>query len=187
MRLQAVLMLADTPENGGTFQCIPGFHRALKGWLAGVDSATLTQGGQHAVVPMASPDETALPGFKVKRIGGKAGTLVIWNSFLPHGNSRNTSDVPRLSCYLTMFPPDSPSLFKGWREKWSDETERQRRVKIWELGLHLRPQDAHWDHERPLELQEGMTDMCGERRLRAAPAPALTPLGERLLGSVPWG
>ena len=45
MRLQAVLMLADTPENGGTFQCIPGFHRALKDWLAGVDSATLTQGG----------------------------------------------------------------------------------------------------------------------------------------------
>ena len=51
----------------------------------------------------------------------------------------------------------------------------------------MRPQDAHWDHERPLELQEGMTDMRGERRLRAAPTPALTPLGERLLGLVPWG
>ena len=53
--------------------------------------------------------------------------------------------------------PDSPSLFKGWRETWYDETERQRRVKIWELGLHLRPQDAHWDHEQPLELQEGLS------------------------------
>ena len=119
MRVQGVLMLADTPEDGGTFQCIPGFHRALKGWLAGVESATLCAGGETPVVPMESPSRTALPGFEVKRVGGKAGTLIIWNSFLPHGNSRNTSAVPRLSCYLSMFPPDSASMFKGWRTTWS--------------------------------------------------------------------
>ena len=36
-----VLMLADTPDDGGTFQCIPGFHRVLQDWVASVDSHTL--------------------------------------------------------------------------------------------------------------------------------------------------
>ena len=94
MRVQGVLMLADTPDNGGTFQCVPGFHRVLEDWVAGVDSHTLCNGGSRPAVPKM--DSPAMAGFKVKRVGGRAGTLVIWNSFLPHGNSRNSSDVPRL-------------------------------------------------------------------------------------------
>lgn len=187
MRVQGVIMLADTLEHGGTFQCIPGFHRALPEWLAGMDSEALCRGGDMPVVPMESPTETALPGFEVRRVGGKAGTLIVWNSFLPHGNSRNTSDSPRLCCYVTMFPPESPSLFKGWRTNWSDEVERQRRVKIWELGLHLRPQDAQWNHEQPLALPQGMTDMRGEHSLQREQPATLSPLGQRLLGLQDWG
>lgn len=94
MRVQGVLMLADTPDNGGTFQCIPGFHRVLQDWVASVDSHTLCRGGNRPVVP--EMDAPPMAGFEVKRVGGRAGTLVIWNSFLPHGNSRNSSNVPRL-------------------------------------------------------------------------------------------
>ena len=85
-----------------------------------------------------------------------------------------------------MFPPESPSLFKGWRTNWGDEVERRRRVKIWELGLHLRPQDPQWDHEHPLELPRGMTDMRGEQVLRREQPATLTPLGQRLLGLQAW-
>ena len=102
MRVQGVLMLADTPEHGGTFQCIPGFHRVLKDWLAGVDSHTLCKGGNRPIVP--TMDSPPMSGFEVKKVGGRAGTLVIWNSFLPHGNSRNSSDVPRL-CQCESLAP----------------------------------------------------------------------------------
>ena len=220
MRVQAVLMLADTPENGGTFQCIPRFHRVLEDWVAGVDSHTLCNGGNRPSVPKM--DSPTMTGFKVKKVGGQAGTLVIWNSFLPHGNSRNSSGVPRLcqcefhcvaptavagshvawwrvvcvayclfDADLTMFPPSSPSTFKaatdshiGTNGGWSDEVERQRRVKIWELGLHVASFDDKWDPARPFEVPDG--SFGGTRTLHQAPAPSLTPLGERLLGKTSW-
>ena len=92
---------------------------------------------------------------------------------------------------LTMFPPSSPSTFKaatdshiGTRGGWSDEVERQRRVKIWKLGLHVASFDDSWDPRRPFELPDG--SFGGKRFLRQAPAPWLTPLGERLLGKTSW-
>ena len=47
---------------------------------------------------------------KVQSVPGRAGDLIIWHSALPHSNSANTSNRPRLAQYITMWPVEgSPS------------------------------------------------------------------------------
>ena len=89
--LQGILYLTDTPEDQGAFSCIPGFHRALPGWLA-------------SLAPGENPREAILkyPGFVP--IAGRAGDLVIWNHQLPHGASPNHGKLPRVAQYITLLP-----------------------------------------------------------------------------------
>jgi len=95
---QAVLYLSDTAEDQGAFRCVPGFHKRIDGWLAGL-------GG-------ANPREADLSA-DVKHIAGKAGDLIIWRQDLPHAASPNRSDKPRLAQYLTYYSPNM--TIRPWR------------------------------------------------------------------------
>jgi hypothetical protein len=96
-----------------------------------------------------------LPG--ATPIGGKAGDLVIWHRFLPHGSSPNTAQRPRMAQYILMRPA---------RE--DDEEERQRRITGWKERLTGLGKDA-----KEKEHFEGRT-------------AELTPLGRKLLGLDRW-
>ncbi|HRW11067.1 MAG TPA: DUF1479 family protein [Caldilineaceae bacterium] len=104
--VQGVLYLADTPADGGGFQCTPGMHRRFPEWVK----------TQPADRHPRLPDPT---GLAIQTIPGNAGDLLIWHSMLPHGNSRNRSTKPRLAQYITMFPP------RG-------EEERAYRIQAWQ-------------------------------------------------------
>ena len=104
--VQGVLYLADTPADGGGFQCTPGMHRRFPEWVK----------TQPADRHPRLPDPT---GLEIQTIPGNAGDLLIWHSMLPHGNSRNRSTKPRLAQYITMFPP------RG-------EEERAYRIQAWQ-------------------------------------------------------
>ena len=91
MRVQGVLCLSDTESDQGGFQCVPGFHRRLEEW-----SSTQPQDR-----PPSRPDTT---GMHIVDVPASAGDLIIWHSALPHGNSRNRTDRPRLCQYITMSP-----------------------------------------------------------------------------------
>ena len=52
-------------------------------------------------------EQPSLAGLEPTAIAGSAGDLIIWNSFIPHGNAANTSDSPRLAQFVTMVPADS--------------------------------------------------------------------------------
>jgi hypothetical protein len=109
--VQGVLYLADTDEDMGGFQCVPGFHRCLEEWIE-------TQPSDRN--PRV-PDLKSLPaGMQVTPIPGKAGDLVIWNRFLAHGNGRNLGSKPRFAQYISMRPA---------RE--DNEEERMERVACW--------------------------------------------------------
>ena len=96
-QVQGVLCLTDTDTNQGGFRCIPGFHRNLSDWAA----------DQPADRPARMLDTS---GMKVQSVPGRAGDLIIWHSALPHSNSANTSNRPRLAQYITMWPVEgSPS------------------------------------------------------------------------------
>jgi hypothetical protein len=95
---QAVLYLTDTEADQGAFRCVPGFHKRIDGWLAGLNGA--------------NPREVDLSA-DVKHIAGKAGDLIIWRQDLPHAASPNRSDKPRLAQYLTYYSPDM--VIRPWR------------------------------------------------------------------------
>ena len=105
--VQGVLYLTDTTAEMGGFQCVPGMHRDLEGWIK-------TQPRDR------NPRVPDLTGLNVTPIPGKAGDLVIWDRLLPHGNGRNSSDRPRLAQYITMYPAAE-----------LDTRQRDRRIRMW--------------------------------------------------------
>lgn len=145
--VQGVLYLEDTSADQGGFQCVAGFQRRFQDWVK-------TQPADR------DPWRPALDGLEVKTIPGKAGDLLIWQNLLPHGNSRNRSNKPRLAQYITMSPA---------RE--SDEEARQKRIEGWRErkspGGRAFPGDP-----RGFEQQRPVAD--------------LTPLGKKLLGLERW-
>ena len=89
--VQGVLCLSDTRADQGGFCCVPGFHRRLEEWAR----------SQPADRPPSTPDTT---GMEIRHIPAQAGDLIVWHRSLPHGNSRNRTDAPRLCQYITMSP-----------------------------------------------------------------------------------
>ena len=49
------------------------------------------------------PEQT---DFAVESIAAEAGDMVVWNSYLPHGNGDNHEASCRLTAYCTMFPAE---------------------------------------------------------------------------------
>jgi len=95
---QAVLYLTDTEADQGAFRCVPGFHKRIDDWLAGLNGA--------------NPRDVDLSA-DVKHVAGRAGDLIIWRQDLPHAASPNRSDKPRLAQYLTYYSPDL--VIRPWR------------------------------------------------------------------------
>lgn len=87
---QGLLYLCDTPAEQGAFCCVPGFHRTLEPWLAGLPPGT-------------DPRRVNLDAQAVT-IAANAGDFVIWHHFLPHGSSPNRGTYPRIVQYLNMYP-----------------------------------------------------------------------------------
>ncbi|MBM3264577.1 MAG: phytanoyl-CoA dioxygenase family protein [candidate division Zixibacteria bacterium] len=145
LRVQGVLYLTDTAEDQGGFRCVPGFHRRYDEW---VKIQPEDRNGWY-------PD---LSGMEVKPIPGKAGDLIIWHTFLPHGNGRNTSGKPRLAQYISMSPAG-----------YDNEEARQQRITFWKE--RLAPKGFAGD-PRGVEKDN--------------PPARLTDLGKKLLGLEPW-
>jgi len=87
---QGLIYLCDTPANQGAFRCVPGFHRQLESWLAGLPIGT-------------DPRSIDLTGL-AQPVAAEAGDMVIWHHFLPHGSSANGGSYPRIVQYLNMYP-----------------------------------------------------------------------------------
>jgi hypothetical protein len=86
---------------------------------------------------------------------GKAGDLVIVDSWLIHGSGKNTMDTPRFTMWVTSSPVPSNPVDR--------EEQRAQRVSAF-------------------NRQGGWKPLDERGRL-----PALTPLGERLVGVQAWG
>lgn len=91
MGTQGVLYLTDTHESQGAFSVVPGFHRRLKDWLAGLPAG-------------ADPNIQDLEALGPFPIAGRAGDLIIWHPSLPHGSRPNHHQRPRLVHYINMYP-----------------------------------------------------------------------------------
>ncbi len=154
--VQGVLYLVDTRQGEGGFQCVPGAHRRAGAIAAGISDEDL----RHQQLHERFPEQIGPP----IEIEADAGDFIVWHSALPHGNSRNRSDKPRLAQYVRLFPAQP-----------SNETLRELRIASWR-------ESAHPAFQNPRAFP-------GDPRRREAltPPAELTPLGRRLLGLDDWG
>jgi Phytanoyl-CoA dioxygenase (PhyH) len=152
LRVQGVLYLADTTEETGGFCCAPGHQNTVREW-----AKTVTPG---------SGERPDMSDITLKPIVAPAGSLVIWDTLLYHGNGRNVSGKPRLAQYISMWPaPDVPLTE-------AQEASRQDRIRRWQERLHP---DAPWapGDPRAWEPTHGKT-------------AELSQLGRKLLGLDLW-
>jgi len=129
--VQGVLYLTDTAENQGAFQCVPGFHNIIEGWLDSLpEGENPRHQNLHAMGSQCVPAET--------------GDLIIWRTALPHGASLNTSAEPRVVQYITMNPAND-----------SNDDACQSRVNWWRdrlTGLGRNSQEKEHYHGKTAEL-----------------------------------
>lgn len=144
--IQGVVALTDTAADQGGFRCVPSLLREPGAWPA---RPTIDADGDE--------EWNADTAFReIVHVAARAGDLIVWNSLLPHGNSRNRAARPRLAFYVQMFPADG--------------TQGQANVESWRTGRCV-----PWWRTRP-----------GYDRIEPWPPAQLTPLGRRLLGIETW-
>lgn len=87
---QGILYLADTAEDQGALELVPGFHHRIEAWLAELGD---------------SDPRSADLSAEAIRIGARAGDLIIWRQDLPHGATPNLAGKPRLAQYVNFYSP----------------------------------------------------------------------------------
>jgi hypothetical protein len=143
---QGVLALTDTSVNQGGFRCVPSLYHDRDSWP------------RKAIVD-AEGEENWLAdttGREIVHVPAQAGDLIVWDSRLAHGNSKNTSSRPRIAFYVLMGP--------------ADEGGRKIAVDSWRTGRCV-----PWWRNRQ-----------GYDRIEPWPPATLTQLGRRLLGLESW-
>lgn len=146
--VQGVVALTDTDETMGGFRCLPGLYRNLDVWL-------VSQPCSKAQSPFLKPPYPYGPVVKVPM---RAGDLLVWDSFLPHGNGPNRGSKSRYAQYVTMRPA-------------GDERERLERVDCWQYN---KPPSG-WAFPGDSREIESRNDNA-----------MLTGLGRKLLGKDAW-
>ena len=154
-QVQGVLYLDDTAAGEGGFQCLPGVHRWVSEWAQGRADEEIRD--QRLDLLHADAMGQAI------EVEAKAGDFIIWNSALPHGNSRNRSNKPRLAQYVRLFPAEP-----------HDAELLEQRVTSWRERTHPAFQNPRAFPGDP------------RGREQQSPPAELTPLGRRLLGLDDW-
>ena len=142
---QGLVYLTDTDDDQGAFCCAPDIYRALPDWLA----------SHRDDVSGALGRETP----NAMRVGGKAGSLLIWSRLMPHSSARNDGTHPRWVQYVTM----SPATGDAERQKLASAF-RGKRAPAWALRQKV----------------------PGQQDPEPGPVADLTPLGRRLAGLDRW-
>jgi len=144
---QGVLALTDTAADQGGFRCVPSLYHDRAAWPR---APIIDRDGENW---LANTE-----GREIVHVSAQTGDLIVWDSRLPHGNSKNRSSKPRIAFYVMMgpFPPDGAL--------------RQAQIDSWRTGRCV-----PWWRSRP-----------GYDRAEPWPPATLTKLGRRLLGLDEW-
>jgi len=107
IRVQGLVTLTDCPEDAGGFHCVPGFQgRRFFEW----GEANKSYGEREDICKrnfIEVPDDDPMRS-DILKVPMRAGSLLIFNSQLPHGNYPNLSESFRMVQYIKMLPVDDP-------------------------------------------------------------------------------
>merc|ERR1712146_43783 len=117
LRVQGILVLADSGPSDGGFFCVPGSHKHIEQWAASTIASTGKDKLQHLLQMAGGAGGIQFQlqeGDALKSMGTKvpcrAGMLCIWNSMLLHANYPNDSSRPRMVQYIKMKPAACPAF-----------------------------------------------------------------------------
>jgi len=100
------------------------------------------------------------PGLKHRsttQIEGLAGDVILWSTKLPHGSAANLSRRPRIAAFVSMAPADNAG-FRAPAKKW-------------------------WLTKQAPDYWRGLP---GQQETEPGPPAALSELGLKLIGVLPW-
>jgi hypothetical protein len=143
---QGVLALTETTADQGGFCCVPSLLHDRAAWPT--TPAEVNNGEEEWLADTA--------GREIVHVAAQPGDLVVWDSRLAHGNSKNLGTRPRLAFYVAMG---------SFGDKARDAS-----VESWRSGRCV-----PWWRKRH-----------GYARIEPWPPASLTPLGRRLLGLDDW-
>jgi len=110
VRVQGLVSLVDCPVEVGGFHCVPGFQgEKFFQWARDhfeYGNSESIKRRNFIEVPETDPIRK-----NITPVPMRAGSLLIWNSQLPHGNFPNTCDKFRMVQYIKMIPVDEPREF----------------------------------------------------------------------------
>lgn len=144
--VQGLVFLTDTDTQQCGISFLPDFYKGIDAWTE----------------QSRDDDEWRRPdcsGFPITRVGGKAGTLVIWHRRMPHTSALNRGTKPRFVQYVTMSPT-------------GDEAERKERVQLWRQKI-----PPPWAVRQNVPMQ---------RNPEPGESPTLSALGRKLAGVDRW-
>jgi len=102
-KLQGLLTLVDSHVGDGGFCCVPGFHKHLSTWASKTSNTAYAERYHEKFIFVHVP-KADLINQQVKHVSARAGSLLVWNSELPHCNYPNDSNNFRINQYVKMFP-----------------------------------------------------------------------------------
>eukprot|EP01102_Stenamoeba_stenopodia_P009585 TRINITY_DN283_c0_g3_i3.p1 TRINITY_DN283_c0_g3~~TRINITY_DN283_c0_g3_i3.p1 ORF type:complete len:466 (+),score=101.83 TRINITY_DN283_c0_g3_i3:208-1605(+) len=106
-KMQGLFSFSDAKSNDGGLQLIPGFHKHLKEW-ASKNPQFSSEG--LVMVPVDDPMLQGVtrqgiePSALAQRITQRKGSVVLWNSCLPHCNYPADGEKFRYCQYFKVFP-----------------------------------------------------------------------------------
>jgi len=134
-KLQGFIALGDATESDGGFICVPSFHKHIEEWARANSEYYATKFAARDFVSVPENDPLCDQGVKVPV---RAGSLVIWDSRLPHCNFPNDSDKFRYVQYVKMFPKrKNAPTFNQCREMFIKEMLGKSNFQPSELGNKL--------------------------------------------------
>jgi len=133
-KLQGLITLVDSRVGDGGFCCVPGFTNNLKEYAENTKD-TLYAHKYLKQYTFVSVHPNDVMNQQARHISSRAGSLVIWNSELPHCNYPNDSNRWRFNMYVKMFPAQENMPGTAHRRKLVDNYTRG--IPISPLGLKL--------------------------------------------------
>lgn len=112
VRVQGLVALVDCPVETGGFHCVPGFTDDRFFQWAKTHEHSYGSRPEIASRNFIEVPETDPMRQEIRKVPLKAGSLLIWNSQLPHGNFPSTGFDFRMVQYLKMIPVDDPREFQ---------------------------------------------------------------------------
>ena len=211
-KLQGVLCLSDTTsEASGGFTCVPGFHNEFEAWHKSLPEGKQRRRPFHKQpsllarlkdysFPITQPhiqqeiqeekerNSNAQP-LSVKHVHANAGDLIIWSSYIPHGNGTNTSDSPRIAQYISFYPAGGAGADTDFADpiQTRDASGRAQTASQAELARQRELRVGAWRTGRQTMAGAPAAREPNRRSSRFYGAKAeLTALGRKILGIDPW-